>query len=61
MVIKSCQELPKAIPDASCIWPVTGHKGTSQQGGHRFVKQEVVLQKDERKIKVGGTGGGSQN
>lgn len=33
----------QASPDAPGVGPVTGHPGSQQQRGHRFVKQEVVV------------------
>lgn len=45
--IWGCQSC--TIPDSPGIWPVTSHSCTSQQWGHRFVKEEVVLhQTDQR-------------
>ena len=33
------------VPDAPGVRPVTGHEGTGEKGGDRFIKQEVILGK----------------
>lgn len=45
---RPCREANGTLPDASGVRPVSGHKGTSQQRRNRLVKQEVVLQVEER-------------
>lgn len=39
-----CRRAVLTLPDASGVWPVSGHKGTCQQRRDRLVEQEVVLQ-----------------
>lgn len=49
---EACRRAGEGLPDASSVWPVSGHKGTCQQRRDRFVKQEVVLQEGAVEVKV---------
>lgn len=51
---EACGRAGEGLPDASGVWPVSGHKGTRQQWRDRFVKQEVVLQEGAVEVKVEG-------
>lgn len=41
MTQQTCRRAEQSLPDTSAVWPVSAHIGTSQQWGHRLVKQEV--------------------
>ena len=51
---EACRGAGESLPDASSVWPVSGHKGTCQQWRDRLVKQEVVLQEGAVEVKVEG-------